>query len=409
MKKLLATFWCIAFPLLMMAGNATVCPPDSLKHLLDSFADVMGKQLNGTMLIARNDTILVERAFGKRELFLSGQGYDSVVCANLEQYRNAPDNEMTPLTLFELASVSKQFTAAAVLKLCYEGKMNLSDYLGKYLPDFPYSGITIRHLLAHTSGLPEYFDFPYAYYDSVRFVNNERLIEVLKKYHPAKKFATGCNFAYCNTNYAILAYIVAQVSGMSFEQYVRENLFIPAGMNNTFFVTEIADMKAEDFTAPQIGDKVLQVPVSPHLDLLSTPLARGHWRSGVRTNYDRLNGILGDKGIYSNVEDMLRWANAFFVEYKIIPKEWVEMAGQRENKLANGTCPKQIYGYGLRIEESPMHGKLVYHGGLWNGFHNVWLYRPADHIHVIFLSNYYNYAHVGKSDRVFTIIDSFKQ
>lgn len=408
MKRVFKSLLSIAFLLFALVGNAQVCAPDSLIQKLNDFADAMGQRLNGTVLIARNDTVLVERAFGKRQLFLSGEGYDSIVGANLERYRDDPANVMTPQTLFELASVSKQFTAAAVLKLCSEGKMNLTDYLGKYIPDFPYSGITIRHLLAHTSGLPEYFDFPYDYYDSVRFVNNEHLIRVLNAHRPSKAFPTGTKFSYCNTNYALLAYIVAQVSGLSFEQYVRENLFKPAGMENTFFITEIAGMDSLDFNAPTTDPKAIHVPVPPHLEILSAPLARGHWRSGVRVDYDRLNGILGDKGIYSNVEDMMRWANAFFVEHKIIPEEWVEMAGRRENKLSNGNLPKQIYGYGLRIEESPKHGKLIFHGGLWNGFHNVWIFRPADNVHVIFLSNYYNSAHSGKSDGVFSIIDGLK-
>lgn len=408
MKRVFKSLLCTAFLFLLLVGNAQVCPPNTLVHKLDSFADAMGQRLNGTMLIARNDTVLVERAFGKRQLFLSGEGYDSIVGANLEQYRNDPTNAMTLQTLFDLASVSKQFTAAAVLKLCSEGKMNLTDYVGKYLPDFPYGGITIRRLLAHTSGLPEYFDFPYSYYDSVRFVSNEHLVRILKFRHPAKDFPAGTKFAYCNTNYAVLAYIVAQVSGMSFEQYVRENMFEPAGMENTFFITEIADMDSVDFNAPTTDPQAIHVPVKPNLEILSVPLARGHWRSGSLVDYDRLNGILGDKGIYSNVEDMMRWANAYFVEHKIIPEEWVEMAGRRENKLSNGNLPKQIYGYGLRIEESPKHGKLIFHGGLWNGFHNVWIFRPADNVHVIFLSNYYNSAHSGKSDGVFSIIDGLK-
>lgn len=403
-KGLLST----AFLLVLLVGNAQVCPQNILVNKLDSFAEVMGQKLNGTMLIARNDTVLVERAFGKRQLYLKAEGYDSIVGVNLELYRNDPANAMTPQTLFELASVSKQFTAAAVLKLCSEGKMNLTDYVGKYLPDFPYGGITIRRLLAHTSGLPEYFDFPYSYYDSVRFVSNEHLVRVLKTRHPAKAFPAGTKFAYCNTNYALLAYIVAQVTGMSFEQYVRENMFKPAGMENTFFITEIADMDSMDFNAPTTDPETIHVPVQPNLDILSVPLARGHWRSGALVDYDRLNGILGDKGIYSNVEDMLRWANAYFVEYRIIPKEWVDMAGKRENTLTNGNFPKQIYGYGLRIEESPKHGKLIFHGGLWNGFHNIWIYRPSDNMHVIFLSNYYNSAHSGKSDSVFSIIDGQK-
>jgi len=139
------------------------------------------------------------------------------------------------------------------------------------------------------------------------------------------------------------------------------------------------------------------------------PIAVGHRRGGVTAKYDRLNGILGDKGIYSNVEDMLRWANAMFIDYKVLPKEWVDLASQRENQLNDGTLPKSIYGFGYRIEESPEHGKLVYHGGLWNGFQNLFLYRPSDNVVIIFLSNLYNKAHAGRSGQVLNILDGVQE
>lgn len=113
-------------------------------------------------------------------------------------------------------------------------------------------------------------------------------------------------------------------------------------------------------------------------------VAIGHKYNLKLAKYDRMNGVLGDKGVYSNIEDMLRWANAYFIEYKVLPKELVELASQRENQLSTGTLPANIYGFGLRIEESPTHGKLVYHGGLWNGFQNLFLYRPSDNVIVIF-------------------------
>ena len=142
---------------------------------------------------------------------------------------------------------------------------------------------------------------------------------------------------------------------------------------------------------------------------MDIPVARGHRKAAVTAKYDRLNGVLGDKGVYSNMEDMLRWANALFIDYKILPKEWIELASQRENQLKDGSLPKSIYGYGYRIEESPTHGKLVYHGGLWNGFQNLFLYRPSDNVVIIFLSNHYNKAHAGRSDQMLNILDGIQE
>lgn len=364
---------------------------------LEFVAHEMSQILNGVMLVAVRDTVLVEHAYG--ELCLTGKPPRRVMRDN---------NRITRNTLFDLASISKQFTAAAVLQLCEQGKINLSDPITNYFPNLPYSGVTIKHLLTHTSGIPEYFDFKYTVYDSAAFVDNQLLISVLEKNKYAKTFAPGTKFDYVNTNYAILALLVEQVSGMEFEEYVHEYIFKPAGMKNTFFFTEIVGIDAKHGkTYPNVDPKSGYVPVLPLPmgEVVDVPIARGHRGDAKVAQYDRLDGILGDKGVYSNMEDMLRWANAYFIDYKILPKEWVDLATQRENQLNNGALPKRIYGYGLRIEESLEHGKLVYHGGLWNGFQNLFLYRPSDNVIIIFLSNFYNGAHIGRSNEMLNIFD----
>ena len=375
------------------------------QHLLDTIGDrydiealefvanEMSEKLNGVMLVAVRDTVLLEYAYG--ELRLTGD----------PPRRDVPEsNRITETTLFDLASISKQFTAVSVLQLCAQGKINLDDTITLYFPDLPYSDVTVRHLLTHTSGIPEYFKFKYTVYGGAAFVDNELLLRVLEKQKYAKIFPTGTKFEYINTNYAILAALVAQVSGMPFEEYVHENIFKPAGMENTRFFTEIVGIDAKQGKQyPDVNPKAEDVNVKALPS--DVPIAIGHRRGGVLAKYDRLNGVLGDKGIYSNVEDMLRWANAMFIDYKILPKEWVDLASKRENQLENGKLPTSIYGFGYRIEESPVHGKLVYHGGLWNGFQNLFLYRPSDNVVIIFLSNLYNKAHAGRSDQILNILD----
>jgi CubicO group peptidase (beta-lactamase class C family) len=375
------------------------------QHLLDTIGDrydiealefvanEMSEKLNGVMLVAVRDTVLLEYAYG--ELRLTGN----------PPRRDVPEsNRITETTLFDLASISKQFTAVSVLQLCAQGKINLDDTITLYFPDLPYSDVTVRHLLTHTSGIPEYFKFKYTVYGGAAFVDNELLLRVLEKQKYAKIFPTGTKFEYINTNYAILAALVAQVSGMPFEEYVHENIFKPAGMENTRFFTEIVGIDAKQGKQyPDVNPKSEDVNVKALPS--DVPIAIGHRRGGVLAKYDRLNGVLGDKGIYSNVEDMLRWANAMFIDYKILPKEWVDLASKRENQLENGKLPTSIYGFGYRIEESPVHGKLVYHGGLWNGFQNLFLYRPSDNVVIIFLSNLYNKAHAGRSDQILNILD----
>ena len=224
-----------------------------------------------------------------------------------------------------------------------------------------------------------------------------------------RTFPVGTRFEYVNTNYAILAQLVEDVSGMPFEQYVRENIFEPAGMKNTFFFTEIVGVDPKTRRQiPAVSPESETSDAKP-LPRFANKVAYGH-KSGLKlAKYDRMNGILGDKGVYSNIGDLLRWANAYFIDYKVLPKEWVELASSRENQLCSGDLPQSIYGYGLRIEESPKHGKIVYHGGLWNGFQHLFLYRPSDDVVIVFLSNYYNKAHSGYSDKMLDIFDGISE
>ena len=408
MKKAIfaiAVFVCFALTLKADSFTAFFTKERYTQYLLDTIGDRydveglefvandMSDKLNGILLVAVRDTVLVEHAYG--ELRLTGE----------PPHRDVPENNrITETSLFDLASISKQFTAVSVLQLCAQGKISLDDTITKYFPNLPYQGVSIRNLLTHTTGIPEYFKFKYTVYGSVAFVDNELLLRVLEKQKYAKTFQTGTKFEYVNTNYAILAALVAKVSGMPFEEYVHEHLFKPAGMENTCFFTEIVGIDAKHGRKyANVDPKAEDVSVQPLP--WGVTIARGHRKVAVTAKFDRLNGVLGDKGVYSNAEDMLRWANALFMDYKILPKEWVDSASTRENQLNDGSLPKSIYGFGFRSEESPTHGKLVYHGGLWNGFQNLFLYRPSDNAVIVFLSNLYNKAHAGRSDQMLNILD----
>lgn len=361
---------------------------------IDTLMNKLSQKLNGVVIIAVRDTVLVRETYGERRL--TGEP----PCKNPSQ-----SNAITENTLFDLASISKQFTAAAILKLHQQNLLNIEDNVSKYLPDFPYKDVTIKHLLTHTSGIPEYFKFKYPLFDSVSFISNEHLMRVLKKQPVAKTFPTGKRFEYVNTNYAILAYLVEIVSKTSFEQFVHENIFAPAEMNDTYFFTEIVGIDGKNGAKyPNVTPSSEDNNVKPVKDFENI-VAYGHKQKLKFAKYDRMNGILGDKGIYTTANDLLRWANAYFIDYKVLPKELVELASQQQNDLSNGIIPNNIYGYGLRIEQNPSHGKLVYHGGLWNGFQNLFIYRPADNVIIIFLSNYYNRSHAGYSDKILNAID----
>ncbi|MBO4645408.1 MAG: beta-lactamase family protein [Bacteroidales bacterium] len=344
---------------------ASLCLDVSEQHKkveIGKFADEMGSVLNGTMLISKGNQIYTQRAYGYRKLAFP-----------------TSEQKIADTTCFELASVSKQFTAAAVLQLVAQEKVHLNDYLTKYFPALPYHGITVHHLLSHTSGLPEYFNFSESWFPKGRLTTNKDVVDALVKYHPATLFDPGTNYKYINTNYALLALIVEQASGLSFEEYVRRNIFEPAGMTRSFYVTQRGQKNASS-------------------------IATGHTKDKSALTIKGLDGTFGDKGLYSTVSDIFKWKIAYFDDYKILSKDWVKLATSPENKLKNNKMPSEDYGYGWHLEHNVRFGELVYHGGLWHGFHNLLIYNPEGDVFMIFLSNYRNCSHCKKGEEVLQIM-----
>ena len=347
---------------------------------LDTLVAKIFSELNGTMLIYRNGTVIERKTSGFVRFYAPRNGYEKWSATDLKAAKNKSNNKLKHNTFYELASISKQFTSAAVLKLVEDGKLKLTDTLTTFYPELPYPNVTIHHLLSHTSGLPEYFDFPVTYFDTSHLLTNQELITILIKEKVPSIFTPGYNYKYINTNYALLASIVEKVADLRFEDFVRQNIFLPAGMTQTFFSSE----KEEN------SDK---------------SIAKGHLKNKSELPVNYLDGTLGDKGIYSTPEELLKWEEAYFVQKKIIGTELLNKATSKQNYIKGKGKAGEIYGYGLRIEESPEFGKLIYHGGLWRGYQNVFLYRPSDNTVIIFLSNCRNGAHLGKNSEILQVLD----
>jgi CubicO group peptidase (beta-lactamase class C family) len=326
-----------------------------LKAELDNLCE----NLNGSVLLA----------FGKQVFYKKEAGYKRLA---IKSQSSVIDSE----TLFELASMSKQFTAAAILKLLESKKICLTDDVTKFLPNFPYKNITIRNLLTHTSGLPEYMDFPEKDFNQKEPLSNAQLESYIERVKPKVLFQSGMRFKYINTNYALLALIIEEITQKTFEQYVRNEIFKPAGLNATCFATELNT---------------------------KTNYAKGHLADRSERPFHFQNGVLGDKGVYSNVNEIYSWIQAYLMDYKILPKEIVEQATQMQNKLYRGS-PDELYGYGLRLEDD-VNGYLIFHGGLWRGFQNIMVYRPKDQYIFIVLSNFRNKAIIGVNSRLLCVID----
>ena len=349
-------------------------------HELETFTTHLFSELNGTMLIYRDGAIIERKTSGLLRFYIPKNGYETWSAAELKAAKNKSSNRLKHTTFYELASISKQFTAAAVLTLVQDGKLKLTDTLTAFYPELPYPNVTIHQLLSHTSGLPEYFNFPISYFDTTHLLTNQELITILIKEKVPSIFSPGYNYKYINTNYVLLAAIVEKVADLRFEDYVHQRIFLPAGMTQTFFSTE----KEEN------SDK---------------SIAKGHLRNKSELPLNYLDGTVGDKGIYSTPEELLKWKEAFFVQKKIINADLLSKATSKQNYIKGKGKASEVYGYGLRIEEGQNVGKLIYHGGLWRGYQNVFVYRPSDNTVIIFLSNYRNSAHIGKSNEILQILD----
>ncbi|MEJ8756845.1 serine hydrolase domain-containing protein [Pontibacter sp. H259] len=313
-----------------------------LTHQLDSVFTYLHKRrgFNGTVLVTKYDSVLYRGAFG---------------------YTDFEDKDtLTTNTAFQLASVSKQFTAMAIMMLQEEGELQYDDSVQQYLPGFPYKGITIRQLLNHRSGLANYTYFSDKLWpDRNKPITNKDVVDLMRVHQPAPYYPPNAHFDYSNTGYMLLAAIVEKVSGEDFATYLQEQIFEPLGMEHTFtYSTTMATITGQ--------------------------IADGHTGGRRKRTADYLDTVLGDKGVYSTVEDLYKWDQALYSE-RLVSFETLKEAfsGSRPDKKEKD----EDYGFGWRIKQLDNGDTVVYHGGLWHGYATYLLRNPKDHSALIVLSN----------------------
>ena len=310
------------------------------------------KHFNGVMFVADDQGVVFQRANGYAQLGTRKRLHTS--------------------SQFEVASVSKQFTAVSILMLQEAGMLSLEDSLERFFPFFPYHGITIRQLLCHRSGLPDYLEFALPYSNDLEPMSNEELLQLMTLERPEPESPPDTRFSYSNTGYAVLASVVEKVSGLTFEDFVLRQIFEPLGMTHSRFYTEAC-----------------QVP---------SVYTVGHRRNKSAYERDALSGVVGDKGIQTTAEDLYQW---FFHIRTLLSDSTRFMAWLPQNGDMD-SCAN--YGFGWRLSCDAQGNRLVYHGGLWNGNHCLMLYRPCDHTFLLFLSNWCNGAFQRRSDAVLEIM-----
>ncbi len=263
-------------------------------------------------------------------------------------------------SVFQLASVSKQFTAAAIMILYERNQIKLTDTVNKYFPNFPYKDVTIKNLLNHTAGLPKYFWVAEHKWNQKKAPSNSEMMALLEKSNVQRFFKPGRNFDYSNTGYFVLASIVEKVSGMSFGSFVSKNIFEPLNMNDSYVYS---------FENDSIGANQLE----------GYCLYR-KWRHR-KINNTINDAIVGDKNVYSTSEDLFKWTVGLNSE-KLFSKESLALMYTKGETDYGKKVP---YGFGFRIKTDKE--KKIYHHGKWNGFRTGLTQYIEDDLVVIVLEH----------------------
>ncbi|MBS1528103.1 MAG: beta-lactamase family protein [Bacteroidetes bacterium] len=302
---------------------------------------------NGDILVAKNGKILYENALG---------------WAN-----HLTRDSLKINSQFQLASVTKTMTSTAILQLWERGKLKLDQDVKDFFPNFPYDGITIRLLLTHRSGMMNYVYFIDDLYrknhwSEKKGLTNFQVMDTIAKYKPHPFNKPNKRFLYNNSNFMVLGSIIEKVSGESYAQYMKDNVFIPAGMTHTAVYSKA------------VYDKI-PVDVIGH--------DRNSWRYSVVPNV--LDGPVGDKGIYSTVGDLYLFDQALR-SGRLIKPATQDSAYTDRNPMLRGHFN---YGYGWRLFDGP-NEKVAYHTGWWHGFRHIFVRDLNNDVTIVLLGNLCN-------------------
>jgi CubicO group peptidase (beta-lactamase class C family) len=288
-------------------------------------------QFSGNVLVAEDGKVIYRKSFGLAD-----------------QEKQLPLNDETS---FLMASVSKQFTAAGIVLLKVAGKLRYEDEMVKYLPELPYPGVTIRQMLNHISGLPDYDPLMREHWDKDKYATNDDMIKMLVRYHPPALFPPGQKYMYSNTGYALLATIIERVSELSFTEYMESRVFKPLGMTRTIIYTRRARPRT-------VLNSAVGYVYEDNAARFVLPEAHPTWK---QTMWE--DGIYGEDGVNSTTGDLLKWDQAVFHGAFIPSAEWAEAL--TPGKPGEGASD---YGFGWHIINPNGKGRIAYHSGGWPGF-----------------------------------------
>lgn len=260
---------------------------------------------------------------------------------------------MTSTTSLHIASTSKTFTGMTLLRLWEQGRVSLDDDMHKFFPNFPYNGVTVKQLLSHRSGLPNYLTFMDKGWDKHKKATNEDVLNFMIQNRPPIAALPNRRFQYCNTNFLLLALIIEKITRQPFPKYMKDSVFTPLGLTNTY-VFSIDD--ADDY-----------VPTYS----VSRPFPMDH-----------LDCTYGDKNVYSTARDLLKWDKALY-KGRFVKKSTLEMAYEPRS---NESRSEHNYGYAWRMLIKPDQ-KIIYHNGFWHGTNTCFTRLIQDTVTIIVIGN----------------------
>ncbi|MER3497674.1 MAG: serine hydrolase [Chitinophagaceae bacterium] len=304
------------------------------------------KNFNGGVLVAKGDAIIYEQYTGYKD-FQTLQPLDAE----------------TPM---HVASVSKTFTSGAILKLVQEGKLSLDDPISKFFPGIPYEGVTVKMLLNHRSGIPNYVHYMERMgWNKDVFATNQDVLNSLYQQHPRAEFKPDTRFSYSNTNFLLLSMIVEKVTGERFPDYMQKNIFDPLDLTHTKIF--------------MLADSASVVPSYQYNKRL--------WE------WDFLDDTYGDKNVYTTPRNMFRWARALmsgeFIRSTLLDSAFTPYSNERKST--------HNYGLGFRLLILNNGKKVSYHNGRWHGTNAAFVMLPDEDVTIAIIgnrcnSNIYNIA-----------------
>ncbi|WP_353096641.1 serine hydrolase domain-containing protein [Empedobacter brevis] len=279
-------------------------------------------EFNGNVLVAEKGNVIFHKSFGISDA----------------------ENEL-PLhlnSIFNIGSITKHFTATAILLLAKEGKISYNDNISKYIPELSfYDRITIQNLIHHTSGLPDYTGLFQKGWEESKIVTNIDIIHRLQELKPATEFEPNEKFEYSNTGYLLLATIIEKISKQQFSDFLKEKIFIPLKMNQTSILFEYKD------------------------HLVNKNIAKSFHKDSSEIAYFRkFDGVYGQGRIYSTANDLFIWDRALKDNKFLNQEDKKEIFA--DSKLNSGESTS--YGFGWFLSDDTIYGKIAYHSGYWSGY-----------------------------------------